>query len=94
MRFVINVKRAIGCRPRIEVVVFGFSSLLNRAVSPADVQADFGNASILRDGRVVFNIAGNQYRLVALVEAYERTLMRDADMGPFIKGTGFPLSRE
>ena len=35
--------------------------------SPADVKADFGNASILRDGRVVFNIAGNKYRLVAWI---------------------------
>ena len=32
--------------------------------SPANVKADFGSASILRDGRVVFNIAGNKYRLV------------------------------
>lgn len=35
--------------------------------SPSDVKADFGNASILRDGRVVFNIAGNHYRLVAWI---------------------------
>jgi len=35
--------------------------------SPADVKADFGKASILRDGRVVFNIAGNKYRLVAWI---------------------------
>ena len=32
--------------------------------SPADVKREFGNASILRDGRVVSNIAGNKYRLV------------------------------
>ncbi len=35
--------------------------------NPSDVKADFGNASILRDGRVVFNIAGNKYRLVAWI---------------------------
>jgi mRNA interferase HigB len=35
--------------------------------SPADVRADFGHASILRDGRVVFNIAGNKYRLVVWI---------------------------
>ena len=35
--------------------------------SPADVKRDFGNASILRDGRVVFNIAGNRYRLVVWI---------------------------
>jgi mRNA interferase HigB len=32
-----------------------------------DVKRDFGNASILQDGRVVFNIAGNKYRLVVWI---------------------------
>ena len=31
---------------------------------PAEVKAMFGDASILKRGRVVFNIAGNKYRLV------------------------------
>ena len=35
--------------------------------TPADVKASFGNASILRDGRVVFNLAGNKYRLVVWI---------------------------
>ncbi len=35
--------------------------------SPADVKAQFGSASILRDGRVVFNIGGNKYRLVVWI---------------------------
>ena len=35
--------------------------------SPADVKEDFRNASILKDGRVVFNIAGNKYRLVVWI---------------------------
>ncbi|MHB8254651.1 MAG: type II toxin-antitoxin system HigB family toxin [Acidiferrobacter sp.] len=35
--------------------------------SPADVMTDFRNASLLRDGRVVFNIAGNKYRLVVWI---------------------------
>lgn len=35
--------------------------------SPENVKADFGSASILRDGRVVFNIAGNKYRLVVWI---------------------------
>ena len=34
---------------------------------PADVKQDFGNASILKDGRVVFNIAGNKYRLIVWI---------------------------
>jgi len=35
--------------------------------SPMDVKKDFGNASILHNGRVVFNIAGNKYRLVVKI---------------------------
>lgn len=35
--------------------------------SPAELKADFGAASILKDGRAVFNIAGNKYRLVVWV---------------------------
>jgi mRNA interferase HigB len=34
---------------------------------PADVKTKFGNASILKDGRVVFNICGNKYRLVVKI---------------------------
>lgn len=32
--------------------------------SPADVKAMYRNASVIGDNRVVFNIAGNKYRLV------------------------------
>ena len=35
--------------------------------SPADVKADFRHASILKDGRAVFNIAGYKYRLVVWI---------------------------
>lgn len=35
--------------------------------SPSEVKQDFGNASILKDGRVVFNIAGNKYRLIVWI---------------------------
>jgi len=35
--------------------------------SPAEVKRDFRNASILKGGRVVFNIAGNKYRLVVWI---------------------------
>jgi len=31
---------------------------------PQDVKNQFGNASIVKDNRVVFNIAGNKYRLI------------------------------
>ena len=35
--------------------------------TPADVKREIGNASILKDGRVVFNIAGNKYRIVVWI---------------------------
>lgn len=35
--------------------------------TPADVKAEFRNVSLLKDGRVVFNIAGNKYRLVVWI---------------------------
>jgi mRNA interferase HigB len=35
--------------------------------SPSDVKGKYGNVSILRDGRCVFNIGGNKYRLVVWI---------------------------
>ena len=35
--------------------------------SPAEVKRDIGSASILKDGRVVFNIGGNRYRIVVWI---------------------------
>jgi mRNA interferase HigB len=32
--------------------------------SPGDVKAQYGNASIVGNNRIVFNIAGNKYRLI------------------------------
>ena len=34
---------------------------------PADVKRDVRSASILRDGRVVFNVGGNKYRVVVWI---------------------------
>ena len=34
---------------------------------PADIKAQYGNASILKNRRVVFNIKGNDFRLVVAV---------------------------
>ena len=34
---------------------------------PADVKRDIRSASILKDGRAVFNIAGNTYRIVVWI---------------------------
>ncbi|WP_267963580.1 type II toxin-antitoxin system HigB family toxin [Testudinibacter sp. TR-2022] len=35
--------------------------------SPNDVKATYGNASILKNNRVVFNIKGNDFRLVTSI---------------------------
>ncbi|MCA2998491.1 MAG: type II toxin-antitoxin system HigB family toxin [Rhodocyclaceae bacterium] len=35
--------------------------------SPADVKTDLGTASILKDGRVVFGLAGSKFRLVVWI---------------------------
>jgi len=43
-------------------------------VSPADVKAKYGSASILKDNRVVFNISGNKYRLVVRINYNSKTV--------------------
>lgn len=35
--------------------------------TPADVKRQIASASILRDGRAVFNVAGNKYRVVVWI---------------------------
>lgn len=42
--------------------------------APAVVKQDFRNTSILKDGRVVFNIAGNKYRLVVWINYAYRVM--------------------
>ena len=36
--------------------------------TPADVKTHYGNASILKNGRVVFNFGGNKYCLVVAIK--------------------------
>jgi mRNA interferase HigB len=42
--------------------------------SPADVKASYRSASILKGNRVVFNIAGNKYRLVVRINYDSKTV--------------------
>lgn len=35
--------------------------------TPGEIKAKYGNASILKEGRVVFNICGNNFRLVVRI---------------------------
>jgi mRNA interferase HigB len=52
-------------------------SLVGRAAwrNPEDVKAAFPRASILKASRVVFNIKGNDYRLIARVQYQAGVLM-------------------
>ena len=42
--------------------------------APADVKRAIGSSSILKDGRVVFNLAGNKYRLVVWINYQYRVV--------------------
>lgn len=61
-----------------EPVLAWYRNVLNADwETPAEVKRNFGNASILQDGRVVFNIAGNKYRLVVWINhAYRVVYIR------------------
>lgn len=39
--------------------------------NPTDIKSEYAKASILKSGRVVFNICGNKYRLIIEIN-YER----------------------
>jgi len=39
--------------------------------TPSDVKKSYANASILKNGRIVFNIKGNSYRLIVRIN-YEK----------------------
>lgn len=44
---------------------------------PSDVKRTFGDASILKDGRVIFNVSGNKFRLVVRINyAYRIVYVR------------------
>jgi mRNA interferase HigB len=42
--------------------------------TPAELKREIRTASILRDGRAVFNIAGNKYRIVVWINYAYRTV--------------------
>ena len=52
--------------PRAEQPLKAWYAVAAKAdrASPTEVKEVYGNASIVGDGRVVFNIAGNRYRLI------------------------------
>jgi mRNA interferase HigB len=62
--------------PDAETPLRSWYALAGRASwkTPADIKAAYGNASFTRNNRVVFNIKGNDYRLVVAVR-YDKGLM-------------------
>lgn len=62
--------------PDAETPLRAWYALTSRAnwKTPADIKAAYRNASFTANSRVVFNIKGNDYRLVAAVR-YDRELM-------------------
>ena len=63
-------------RPDAEVPLRAWYALASRAKwrNPAEVKAAYRNASFVANDRVIFNIKGNNYRLVVAVH-YSRGLM-------------------
>jgi mRNA interferase HigB len=43
--------------------------------TPSDIKSEYASASFLKDNRVVFNIKGNDYRLVVHID-YKRGILR------------------
>jgi mRNA interferase HigB len=62
--------------PDSEIPLRSWYALASRAIwnTPADIKAAYGNASFTANNRVVFNIKGNDYRLVVAVR-YDKRLM-------------------
>jgi len=40
--------------------------------NPNEIKAMYGNASVIGDTKVVFNIAGNKYRLIVTINYYAK----------------------
>ena len=45
-----------------------FEALKASWATPQEIKAQFASASILKNNRVVFNIAGNKYRLIVSID--------------------------
>ena len=63
-------------RPDAEVPLRSWYAVASRADwrTPADIKAAYRSASFVANNRVVFNIKGNEYRLIAAVH-YNRRMM-------------------
>ena len=57
-----------------QLISRGIYAVQRRKATPADVKRDIGTASILKDGRVVFNIGANKYRVVVWINTTYRVV--------------------
>ncbi len=75
-----TLKRFWERHPKAEVPLRNWYTLADKAnwATPADVKAMFGtNVDFVHDNRVVFDIAGNNYRLIVHVAyPYKRVLIK------------------
>jgi mRNA interferase HigB len=65
--------------PKAETPLRVWFTQVSRAVwtGPADIRAAFGSADFVGDNRVIFDIGGNKYRLVAHVSyGFSRVLIK------------------
>ncbi len=62
--------------PDAEIPLRSWYTLASRSDwrRPADIKAVYRNASVVANNRIVFNVKGNDYRLVAAVH-YNRSMM-------------------
>jgi mRNA interferase HigB len=63
-------------RPDAEVPLRSWYAIASRADwrTPADIKAAYRSASFIANNRVVFNIKGNDYRLIAAVHCNRRMM--------------------
>lgn len=63
-----------GAEAKTPLEVWHSTAELADWATPADVKQTYGDASILKDSRVVFNIGGNKFRLVVRINYAYRVL--------------------
>lgn len=66
-----------GCEAETQLQVWHSTTKAADWATPADIKQTFGDASILKNSRVVFNISGNKFRLVVRINnAYRIVYVR------------------
>lgn len=63
--------------PQVKIPLEVWHSDVRKALweSPGQIKREYSSASFLRDNRVVFNIKGNDYRLIVYID-YKRKIVR------------------